>query len=33
VTGCHQIYATARAAMVAHIDTMITAEDFIRPHR
>ncbi|WP_338810987.1 GNAT family N-acetyltransferase [Agrobacterium leguminum] len=33
VTGCHQIYATARAAMVAHIDTTITAEDFIPPHR
>jgi len=33
VTGCHQIYATARAAMVAHIDTMVTAEDFIKPHR
>ena len=31
VTGCHQIYATARAAMVAHIDTVLTEDGLVRP--
>ncbi|APG86148.1 GNAT family N-acetyltransferase [Sinorhizobium americanum] len=31
VTGCSQIYALARNAMVAHIETRLTAEDLRRP--
>lgn len=31
ITGCHDIYAVARAAMVAHLDTVITAERFNPP--
>ncbi|MEY9779474.1 GNAT family N-acetyltransferase [Sinorhizobium fredii] len=31
ITGCSQIYAFARNAMVAHIETRLTAEDLRRP--
>ena len=31
ITGCSQIYARARNAMVAHIETRLTAEDLRRP--
>ncbi|ASY64638.1 50S ribosomal protein acetyltransferase [Sinorhizobium sojae CCBAU 05684] len=32
VTGCNQVFARARNAMVAHIETRLTAEDLRRPH-
>jgi len=31
ITGCSQIYALARNAMVAHIETRLAAEDLRRP--
>ena len=31
ITGCSEIYAVARSTMVAHIDTELTAEGFVRP--
>lgn len=31
ITGCRQVYATARVAMVAHIDTVLTEEDLVPP--
>lgn len=31
ITGCHEIYAVARAAMVAHLDTVLVAEAFSLP--
>ncbi|MGP4805589.1 GNAT family N-acetyltransferase [Agrobacterium cavarae] len=31
ITGCSEVYAVARATMVAHIDTELTAEGFVRP--
>ncbi|PDT41064.1 MULTISPECIES: GNAT family N-acetyltransferase [Sinorhizobium] len=31
ITGCSQIYALARNAMMAHIETRLTAEDLRRP--
>ncbi|MGT2441236.1 GNAT family N-acetyltransferase [Ensifer adhaerens] len=32
ITGCSQVYALARNAMVAHIETRLTAADLRRPH-
>ena len=32
ITGCSQIYALARNAMVAHIETRLTAEDLRQPN-
>ncbi|MBD9389542.1 GNAT family N-acetyltransferase [Agrobacterium sp. AGB01] len=29
ITGCHETYAVSRAAMVAHLDTVLAAEDFV----
>lgn len=31
ITGCEEVYALARASMVAHIDTSLTAEHFTMP--
>ncbi len=32
ITGCSQVFAPVRNAMVAHIETRLTAEDLSRPH-
>ncbi|MCA1493022.1 GNAT family N-acetyltransferase [Ensifer sp. NBAIM29] len=32
ITGCSQVFARARNAMVAHIETRLTAEDLRRPN-
>ncbi|QFI67967.1 GNAT family N-acetyltransferase [Sinorhizobium alkalisoli] len=32
ITGCSQVFARARNAMVAHIETRLTAGDLTRPH-
>ncbi|NTE87706.1 GNAT family N-acetyltransferase [Agrobacterium rubi] len=31
IIGCHEIYAVARAGMVTHLDTALTAETFRKP--
>jgi RimJ/RimL family protein N-acetyltransferase len=33
ITGCHDIYAVARAAMVPHLDTVLAAEHLVLPAR